>query len=367
MPASASPRDTLVTTALTLSSADTGLTVTPALPSASAAYLPAGTSGAARTTLRSALARSSRPSTPLGLPFSTTIWSWLLAKFWGVPTRSLTLSMLARSAEANTSAGADCWIWVARAWLPAKLKVTLVPPLAAVNCSPILVKAAVSDAAANTLISPGDAAPELPPESSPPPQPASASAATASSAAMRVRVLRMTPPLLRARLAPWRRRQLDHHIGRLDRGHGQHPGSQGQLVGRLPGHQRHHPVGAGLELHLGHDLVLDDPGDDPLEPVTGRLGDHLVPLRQMPVAAHELGQGGPVDHPLAPLGPPGAQPAGVGPAAHGVDADPEQLRRLAHTIGWHLLEILACHAASARYTGPSSCKCDSPVPHQTVP
>ena len=67
------------------------------------------------------------------------------------------------------------------------------PPLAAVNCWPISVKAAVSEAAANTLISPGVAAPE-PPDSSPP-QPASASAATASAAARRVRNWRMRPPL----------------------------------------------------------------------------------------------------------------------------------------------------------------------------
>src|SRR4029453_12833834 len=301
MPASASPRATLLTTALTLSSWETGLTVTSALPSASAAYLPAGAAGAARTTFRSGLARSSRPLTPLGLPFSTTIWSWLLTKFCGVPTRSLTLSMFGMSAEANTSAGAPCWIWVARAWLPAKLKVTLVAPLAAVKSSPILVKVAVSDAAANTLISDGDCAPELPPElSSPPPQAARVSAATASTADRRIRERSMVPPPAGRGSATGRRRRrhLDDDVGRLDGRHGQHPGGEPELVGGLPGHQRHHPVGAGLELHLGHDLVLDDPGDDPLEAVAGRLGDHLVVLGQVPVAGHELGQGGAVDHPL---------------------------------------------------------------------
>ena len=103
--------------------------------------------------------------------------------------------MLAMSAEANTSAGAACWIWVARAWLPAKLKVTLVP-LELVNCSPISVKAAVSDAAANTFSSPGVAV-EPPDGSSSPPQPASASATTASTAARRMRERNMRPPL------PW--------------------------------------------------------------------------------------------------------------------------------------------------------------------
>src|SRR5262245_32461715 len=342
IPASASPRDTLLTTALTLSSNDTGLTVTPALPSASAAYLPAGTSGAARTTFRSGLARSSRPPMSLGLPCSTTIWSRLLAKFWGVPTRSVTLSMLVVSAEANTSAGAPCWIWVARAWLPAKLKVTLVPPLAAVYCSPILVKAAVSEAAANTLISAGAATPEPPPGSSSPPHPASTSAATASAAARRVRYLSMGPPLSLHWFATCRRRQLDHDVGRLDRGHGQHPRGQPELVGGLPGHQRHHAVGAGLQLHLGHDLVLDDPGDDPLEAVAGRLGDHLVALGGVAQAGHELGQGGAVDHPLAALGAPRAEAAGVRPAPGGVDADSEQVGHLADSIAWHLRAILAC-------------------------
>src|SRR5215203_3540989 len=308
IPASASPRETLVTTALTLSSCDTGLTLTPALSRTCLAYLPAGTSSAARTTLRSGLARSSRPLTPLGLPFSTTMASRLLAKLWGVPTR---------------------------AWLPAKLKVTLVPPLALLYRSPSLVKAAVSEAAAKTLISFDEPDAEPPPESSsPPPQAASTSAATVSTAARRNRDRSMRPPLARRRFATGRRRQLDHHVGRLDGGDGEHARGELELVGSLPGHQRHHPVGAGLELDLGHDLVLDDPSDDPLEPVAGRLGDHLVTVGQMPVAAHELGQCGPVDHPLPALGPPGAQPTGVGPAADGVGADPEQLGDLAHTIGW---------------------------------
>src|SRR4029453_8433748 len=259
MPASASPRDTLVTTALTLSSSDTGLTVTLAVFRASAAYLPAGTSGAARTTFRSGLARSSRPLTALGLPFSTTIWSRLLAKFWGVPTRSLTLSMLVVAAEANTSAGAPCWIWVARAWLPAKLKVTLVPPLALVYCWPSSLKAAVSDAAANTLISLAD--PEEPPEDalSLPPQAASTSAAAATTAGRRGRDQGLGPPPAGrgSTTERCRRRQLDDHVGRLDRGHRQHPGGQPELVGGFPGHQRDHPVGAGLGLDLGHHFVLD--------------------------------------------------------------------------------------------------------------
>src|SRR6266508_851156 len=193
MPASASPSETLVTTALTLSSCETGLTVTPALSRACWAYLPAGTSGAASTTFRSGLARSDSSLMPLGLPLTTMIWSRLLAKFCGVATRSVTLPMLVVSAEANTSAGAPCWIWVASAWLPAKLKVTLVPPLAAVYCSPILVNAAVSDAAANTLISLED--PDEPPEDLLlPPQAAASTATTNSTTAERIHDRTMGPP-----------------------------------------------------------------------------------------------------------------------------------------------------------------------------
>jgi hypothetical protein len=127
----------------------------------------------------------------MGLPFSTTICSWLLANTLGSPTRSLTLSMLGKSAEANTSAGAPCWIWVASAWLPAKLKVTLVPLLAAVYRSPSWLNAAVSDAAANTLISVGDSPPG---ESSLPPQPAATTATTSRTTAKGIRDRTMGPP-----------------------------------------------------------------------------------------------------------------------------------------------------------------------------
>ena len=54
--------------ALTFSSSDFGVTVTPALPNTVAAYLPHGTSGAQVTTIRSGLARSATPVIPFGLP-----------------------------------------------------------------------------------------------------------------------------------------------------------------------------------------------------------------------------------------------------------------------------------------------------------
>src|SRR5262245_53494330 len=93
-----------------------------------------------------------------------------------------TWSMFFVLAEANTSAGAPEVIWVARAELAAKLNVTLVPGWAASNCLPSSVKDSVSDAAANTVMSPesdGDGelvpvvgdVPAAEPVSSPDPQP----------------------------------------------------------------------------------------------------------------------------------------------------------------------------------------------------
>src|SRR5205814_1829512 len=74
MPASASPRLTLLSTARTSTSWLTGLAVTPALASASSAYLPAGTVGAASTRTMSGRARSARPAILFGFPVGTAIW-----------------------------------------------------------------------------------------------------------------------------------------------------------------------------------------------------------------------------------------------------------------------------------------------------
>src|SRR5437762_2751590 len=77
MPASASPRLTLLSTARTSTSWLTGLAVTPALASASSAYLPAGTVGAASTRTMSGRARSARPGRTRG---AEARWRGLLAR-----------------------------------------------------------------------------------------------------------------------------------------------------------------------------------------------------------------------------------------------------------------------------------------------
>src|SRR5215467_6184041 len=121
MPASASPRVTLVTTPPTLVSWLTGLTVTPAFLKIAVATCPHGTSGAQTTVLIAELARSLTDLMCLGLPFSTMISPELVAKSFGVPDAppaSVTVFMFFGAAEANTSAGAPWLIEVASEELP---------------------------------------------------------------------------------------------------------------------------------------------------------------------------------------------------------------------------------------------------------
>src|SRR5450631_4482027 len=88
-----------------------------------------------------------------GLPGATAISSLFLAKITGVSTSPAVTSlfMLAWSADANTSAGAPCWIWVTRVLDPAKLNVRLRPGSADAIAVLAALKAPVSDAAAKTL------------------------------------------------------------------------------------------------------------------------------------------------------------------------------------------------------------------------
>jgi hypothetical protein len=109
------------------------------------------------TTISSGLARSSTPSIPSGLPVSTTISNELVANVTGSPalrSAATSLPMLFWSAEANTSTGAPSLIWAARSDEAAKLNVTSESGWAVVKASPMAVKASVSEAAANTVMSP---------------------------------------------------------------------------------------------------------------------------------------------------------------------------------------------------------------------
>ena len=128
---------------------------------------------------------------------------------------------------------------------------------------------------------------------------------------------------------------LDPHIRCLDHGVGDHSGLQLQLVGRLSGDQRHEAVGARLHLHLGRHAVLGHAGHDPSKAIAGRLAPGPVaalltgeldgqPSKVRPV--HEA----PASRRLRRL-----HPSRVGPAAHGVGAHPQQLRRLADPVLGH--------------------------------
>src|SRR5581483_9851785 len=63
------------------------------------------------------------------------------AKTRGASTRpaSTSFCMLFWSADANTSAGAPCWIWVTSAWEPAKLYVTVRLPVRGKVVAAVLV------------------------------------------------------------------------------------------------------------------------------------------------------------------------------------------------------------------------------------
>ena len=112
--------------------------VTLALLSASRAVNPHGAVVThSETTL--ALFKSAREWMPSGLPGLVTISSELRAKITGFPSMSpavWTVFIVSVSAEAKTSAGAPCWIWVASVPEDPKLNVIVVPGWAAWNCSP---------------------------------------------------------------------------------------------------------------------------------------------------------------------------------------------------------------------------------------
>ena len=93
---------------------------------------------------------------PAGLSRGTAISIVFLAKSageWAAPACT-TECMFVGEADANTSAGAPCEIWAARAELAPKLNVIRTPGCAASNCLSSARNDSVSDAAADTVIEP---------------------------------------------------------------------------------------------------------------------------------------------------------------------------------------------------------------------
>src|SRR4051794_12017618 len=106
---------------------DSGI-VTPAFSRTRAAYTPHGTVAPQREIVPTSR-RSATDDTFSGLPDLTAICIWLRAKrvgaarlTWPPATRR---SMVLRSADAKTSAGAPPWIWATRADDDPKLNVTV--------------------------------------------------------------------------------------------------------------------------------------------------------------------------------------------------------------------------------------------------
>src|ERR1700733_9609439 len=132
----------------------------PAFLNTSAATTPHGTCGWHSAPLTEDLARSLTEVTCPGLFGGTATSAVFLAKSCGLDASPAltTVFMFAGAAEANTSAGAPLVISVAKPELGPKLNFTESPGWAASNCFPSWVKVPISDAAANTVIAPVDAA-----------------------------------------------------------------------------------------------------------------------------------------------------------------------------------------------------------------
>src|SRR6516225_10060450 len=156
MPASTLLVSTWVSTDFTSSCCVTGFTVMPAFLNTSAATSPHGTCGWHSATLTDFFARSFTDVTFAGLFGGTATSMMFLAKFCGLDASpaETTSCMVFGDAEAKTSAGAPLVIWASRPELGPKLNFTVSPLCAAWNCCPILVKASVSEDAANTVIVP---------------------------------------------------------------------------------------------------------------------------------------------------------------------------------------------------------------------
>src|SRR5215210_341021 len=108
---------------------------------------------------------------PAGLSFGTRITSRFLTKISGSPSTRpsfVAVSISSSEAEAKTSAGAPCWIWVSRVELDSKLCFISTPEFCSSNVFASSPKASVSEEPATTVSVPP------PPSSPPPPSPSPA-------------------------------------------------------------------------------------------------------------------------------------------------------------------------------------------------
>jgi hypothetical protein len=141
--------------------------VTPVFFSTVAVALPHGCASWQTTVVTPALFRSAKDAIPFGFPGAVTMTSVLVAKIFGSVALSPSFSMFFSSAEANTSAGAPCLIWLTSVDDPSNDSDTLTPSFSFSNSPAIAVKVFFNDAAAYTLSVTGPDAAELDAASSP--------------------------------------------------------------------------------------------------------------------------------------------------------------------------------------------------------
>src|SRR6476661_8687141 len=148
---------TLPRTSVTDDSSLTGVRVVPVACSTLSVAAPQGTWGAQTTTFTPGLARSEKELIDAGLDGGTAISRTFVAKLLAVPSMSFaseSLVIFFVSAEAKTSAGAPWLICVTRSEDPAKFSVILVPGFFASKSLASLVKVALREAAAKTVMVP---------------------------------------------------------------------------------------------------------------------------------------------------------------------------------------------------------------------
>src|SRR5205807_7359953 len=144
----------------------------------------------------------------------------------------------------KTSPSAPCWICAAREDDPAKLNLTIVRGWRFSKSAPIVVNAAFSEEAANTVRVP--LGPDWLALTGPvgPHALATPKVTTMNNAAA-----------TRARISTSARSQLDDHVRCLNHRDGAHPGREPELIGRFTRNQGDEPVRTRLNLDLRHDAV----------------------------------------------------------------------------------------------------------------
>ncbi len=131
------------------------------------------------------------------------------------------------------------------------------------------------------------------------------------------------------------RRDLNAHVGRLDHGIDHDSRGEVQFVGRLTGDEGDETVGTRLDLHLRHNLVLDNFRHDSDKPIARRLGARLIGRLLARDVDGQCGEIGPVEIPTTVLTDGDGDAARVSPTTNGVGAHAQQFGRLSYSVSRH--------------------------------